>query len=81
MIIGYYLTLFYSLENCERVDSRKNLLSSENWSFQKEYTIYISYLRSSTIFFHVQRQPDREQFQKSQMYVFLKMFVSYQTLT
>ena len=41
-VIGYSLILFHSSADHERVDSRENLLfSEENRNFQKEDTVFI----------------------------------------
>jgi len=68
LIRDYSLILFHSLTDHQKANSWENLLSSENKNFQKEDTVYILYLSSSTILFHVQKQLDYKQFQKSQIY-------------
>lgn len=68
MIRGYSLILFHGLTDYQRANSWENLLSSENRNFQKEDTVYILYLSTSIILFHVQKQLDYKQFQKSQIY-------------
>lgn len=68
MIRGYSLIFSHSLADHQRANSWENLLSSEKRNFQKEDTVYILYLSSSIILFHVQKQLDGKQFQKSQIY-------------